>query len=112
MLRKKQSLGKARTGASCYRIYVRLQWSSLTGFAPLQLLYGHSVHGLLNIVREAWEAETRSLKSVVSYVLVMQEKLSKMTELVKDNLAQAQSNQKNDMTAMHEKKISRQETMC
>ena len=64
------------------------------GTAPFELLHGRSVCGPLDLVREVWEADTRSSESVISYVLLMQEKLAKMNELVKENLAQAQSYQK------------------
>ena len=69
---------------------------SSTGFSPFELLYGRQVHvhGPLDILRESWEAKSRSTESVVSYVLVMRERLSKMTELVQQNLAKAQTQQK------------------
>ena len=49
----------------------------------------------LDILKETWEAPSQgSDESIVSYVLSVQERLSKMSELVKDNLAQAQVEQK------------------
>ena len=51
---------------------------SPTGFSPFELLYGRQVQGPLDILRETWEAKGRSTESVVSYVLAMREKLSRM----------------------------------
>ena len=65
-----------------------------TGFSPFELLYGRSVRGPLDVVRETWEATTKRDPNVVSYVLAMREKLDKMTELVQENLSRAQSYQK------------------
>ena len=65
-----------------------------TGFSPYELLYGHSVRGPLDILRESWEASSRSNESVVSMVLSVRDKMSQMTELVERNLAKAQQRQK------------------
>ena len=65
-----------------------------TGLSPFELLYGRSVRGPLVILRETWEASTKSSESIVSYVLMMREKLSRMTQLVQKNLSRAQANQK------------------
>ena len=53
------------------------------------------------MIRESWEASESSSMSVVSHVLHMRERLSKMAELARENLGAAQSRQKKwyDQTA-------------
>ena len=65
-----------------------------TGFSPFELVYGRQVQGPLDILKESWETSKRSSESVVSYVFTIQERLSKMSELAKENFANAQQQQK------------------
>ena len=48
----------------------------------------------MDVLRDTWEAREDSEESVVSYVLLMQEILAKMTELVQKNIGRAQKIQK------------------
>ena len=72
------------------------------GFSPFELLYGRAVRGPLDILQEIWQSDCRSNESVLSHVLAMREKLSHMTELVRENLTRAQQQQKRwyDRTAV------------
>ena len=65
-----------------------------TGFSPFELLYGRAVRGSLDVIKATWEADEKSDESVVLYVLSIQERLTKMAELVKDNMDKAQETQK------------------
>uniref|UniRef100_A0A3B3YYE4 ribonuclease H n=1 Tax=Poecilia mexicana TaxID=48701 RepID=A0A3B3YYE4_9TELE len=66
-----------------------------TGFSPFQLLYGHTVRGPLDVLKEAWEG-TRPEKQCtsLSYVLKMRDKLEQFQELAHNNLVEAQQRQK------------------
>ena len=74
-----------------------------TGFSPFELLYGRAIHGPLDVLRQAWEANEKSDESVVSHVLDIREKMEKMTGIVRDNLEKAQEQQKKwyDANARH-----------
>ena len=67
---------------------------SSTGFTPFELLYGRSVRGPLDVLREAWETPKHASESVVSYVLHIRDRLEKMVEVVQSNMTSAQERQK------------------
>ena len=48
------------------------------------------MRGPLDILKECWEASSKSSESIVSYMLTMQEKLAKMSELAQGNLVKSQ----------------------
>ncbi|XP_065902350.1 uncharacterized protein [Dysidea avara] len=67
---------------------------SSTGFSPFELLYAKQVRGPLDVLRESWEANSKSKESVVSYVLSIRDKLDTMRSLVAENMQDAQKAQK------------------
>jgi len=48
----------------------------------------------LDVLKESWEAESKEGESVLSYVLLMRERLGAMTELVQTKLGEAHKSQK------------------
>ena len=67
---------------------------STTGFSPFELLYSQEVCGPLDVLKEEWEAEKCCDESVVSHILAIRERMEEMTNIVKDNVKEAQQQQK------------------
>ena len=65
-----------------------------TGFSPFELLYGRKVRGPLDVMKETWTGTVSGPKSVVSHIVTMRERLASMTDLVKENMKEAQLRQK------------------
>ena len=90
----------SKEGHDCDRLlpYVLFAYQevpqSTTGFSPFELLYGQEVRGPLDVLKEEREAEKRSDESVVSHILAIRERMEEMTEIVSDNLKEAQQRQK------------------
>ncbi len=65
-----------------------------TRFSPFEMLYGHRVHGPLDILREGWTDEKAEEVPAITHVVTMRNRLSEMAKLAQDNLKQAQERQK------------------
>lgn len=65
-----------------------------TGFSPFELLYGRDVRGPLDVLKEAWVSGKHSSQYVLSYILLMRDRMSAMSEQVQQNLKSAATRQK------------------
>lgn len=62
-----------------------------TGFSPFEILYGCEVR---DILKESWCKDKRSNENVVSYILLMRERLEKMHQEACTNMHRASTRQK------------------
>lgn len=65
-----------------------------TGFSPFKLIYGRHVRGPLDVLKEEWQASSKSSGNVVSPIVEMRSRLQSMMEVVQKNLGEAQRKQK------------------
>ena len=67
------------------------------GFSPFELLYGRSVRGPMEILRELWTKENMEgeIKTTYEYVLDLRNRIADTCELARTELAKAQERQRN-----------------
>ena len=82
-----------------------------TGFSPFEFLYDRAVRRPLDILKEMWEAISRSNESVVSYVLAIQERLARVSELAGETSVELSNSRSGDMIRMPGSKCLWQVTM-
>ena len=64
------------------------------GFSPFEMVYGRDLRGPLDVLRETWVSDGRSGENVISYVLLVRERMERMWEEAKENLQVAAAKQK------------------
>ena len=67
-----------------------------TGFSPFELLYGRTVRGPVQILKESWTKETvvPDVKTSYQYVLELRERLDDTTKIALEELKRSQSKNK------------------
>ncbi len=65
------------------------------GFSPAELVFGHTVHGPLKLIKDHWSNDPSS-NNVLDYVLEFRLKLHRACELAKKNLEMSQQRMKNN----------------
>ena len=66
-----------------------------TGFSPFELLYGRTVRGPLQLLKELWtENIDGEIRNVYEYVINLKDKLESTMNIAKDNLEKSQNRQK------------------
>ena len=62
-----------------------------TGFSPFELLYGRTVRGPMQILKELWTGREESeVRTTYQYVLDVKERLEETCRMVRENLMGAQ----------------------
>ncbi|KAK7094801.1 hypothetical protein V1264_006302 [Littorina saxatilis] len=67
-----------------------------TGFSPFELMYGRTVRGPMQILKELWtkDVDTPEVKNSYQYVFELREKLEETLEIVRENLKKSQDSGK------------------
>ncbi|XP_078533942.1 uncharacterized protein LOC144820212 [Lissotriton helveticus] len=73
---------------------IRCKPQSSTGYSPYELLYGRAPRTLLDMAREAWEAEPDRTRPLPEYVDNLKTHLEQIRVIVRQNLVAAQNTQK------------------
>ena len=65
------------------------------GFSPFELIFGHSVRGSLQMLKETWlQTERAEASSLLEYVSDFRKRLTEVRKLAKSNLAESQRKMK------------------
>ena len=82
-----------------------------TGFAPFELLYGRTVRGPMQVLKELWtEKETPEVSNTYQYVLELRNRLEETCKIARDSLYDAQSVYKHHYDKSTRQRGSRRET--
>ena len=66
-----------------------------TGFSPFELLYGRTIRGPLQLLKELWtENIDQDTRNTYEYVINLKDKLESTMEFIKKNLEEAQNRHK------------------
>ncbi|KAK7106795.1 hypothetical protein V1264_018009 [Littorina saxatilis] len=67
-----------------------------TGFSPFELMYGRTVRGPMQILKELWtkDVDTPEVKNSYQYVFELREKLEETLEIARENLRKSQDSRK------------------
>ncbi|XP_068229367.1 uncharacterized protein [Palaemon carinicauda] len=74
------------------------------GYSPFEVVFGHCVHGPLEVVREHLEGETLEI-NILDCLSGLQEKLRKAWEFAKENLEESQEVMKNKFDVGTQKRV-------
>ena len=84
-----------------------------TGFSPFELFNGRDVCGRLDVLKKSWVTDVNEDANVLSYVLLMREKLDKISAQAQVNLEEACTIDRwSGMIEMPEAEGSYQEIRC